>query len=287
MLQRSSLERKEFKEDELKLIKKFDVKNLAVIFPENLNQLLIWTSELAQHNHAQFIEFSNKLGLMAEDNVEEREEINKKIKFYRNSAFEENQIKDFYLKKLLDQGEATVRGYIKHPIKQNTKYAVISYHGYDFVSFATPEIIEKSPLNFIDFVQIEAPKTLADIHPDEALLLSAIHDFAKPIVDKIEQIQKEPETQIFLKNIAYWISNHERTSPFMDKILSEMETNPNLSEARHTISYKQVFKLLSESEDLENTSLLDLINQSYFQEGILECFDNIEISNHLKNVKKL
>ena len=35
MLQRSSLERKEFKEDELKLIKKFDVKNLAVIFPEN------------------------------------------------------------------------------------------------------------------------------------------------------------------------------------------------------------------------------------------------------------
>ena len=103
MLQRSSLERKEFKEDELKLIKKFDVKNLAVIFPENLNQLLIWTSELAQHNHAQFIEFSNKLGLMAEDNVEEREEINKKIKFYRNSAFEENQIKDFYLK-LLDQG---------------------------------------------------------------------------------------------------------------------------------------------------------------------------------------
>jgi hypothetical protein len=41
---------------------------------------------------------------MAEDNVEEREEINKKIKFYRNSAFEENQIKDFYLKKLLDQG---------------------------------------------------------------------------------------------------------------------------------------------------------------------------------------
>ena len=177
MLQRSSLERKEFKEDELKLIKKFDVKNLAVIFPENLNQLLIWTSELAQHNHAQFIEFSNKLGLMAEDNVEEREEINKKIKFYRNSAFEENQIKDFYLKKLLDQGEATVRGYIKHPIKQNTKYAVISYHGYDFVSFATPEIIEKSPLNFIDFVQIEAPKTLADIHPDEALLLSTIKDF--------------------------------------------------------------------------------------------------------------
>ena len=42
---------------------------------------------------------------MAEDNVEEREEINKKIKFYRNSAFEENQIKDFYLKEATGSGK--------------------------------------------------------------------------------------------------------------------------------------------------------------------------------------
>ena len=110
MLQRSSLERKEFKEDELKLIKKFDVKNLAVIFPENLNQLLIWTSELAQHNHAQFIEFSNKLGLMAEDNVEEREEINKKIKFYRNSAFEEKPNKRFLSKEATGSGGSDRKG---------------------------------------------------------------------------------------------------------------------------------------------------------------------------------
>ena len=53
------------------------------------------------------------------------------------------------------------------------------------------------------------------------------------------------------------------------------------------LATNKFLKLLSESEDLENTSLLDLINQSYFQEGILECFDNIEISNHFKNVKKL
>ena len=58
------------------------------------------TSELAQHNHTQFIKFSNKLKLVAEDNVEEREEINKKIKFYRNSAFEEKPNKRFLLKKV-------------------------------------------------------------------------------------------------------------------------------------------------------------------------------------------
>ena len=80
MLKRSSLERKEFKQEELTLMKKLDFNHIEIIKSDNLAQLLIWTSELAQHNHAQFIEFSNKLGLMAEDNVEEREEINKKIK---------------------------------------------------------------------------------------------------------------------------------------------------------------------------------------------------------------
>ena len=141
MLNRSSLERKEFKQEELALMKKLDLNDIEIIKSDNLAQLLIWTSELAEYHHAQFIEFSHKLDHV--DEIEEREDINKKIIFYRKSRFSENHIKDFYLKKLLDQGEATVRGYIKHPIKQDTKYAVISYHGYDFISFATPEIIEK------------------------------------------------------------------------------------------------------------------------------------------------
>ena len=186
MLKRSSLQKKEFKQDELTQMKRLDFNDIEIIKSDNLGQLLIWTSELAQYNHAQYIEFSHKLKNVEE--VEEREEINNKIKFYRNNAFSENQIKDFYLKRLLDQGEATVKGYIKHPIKQDTKYAVISYHGYDFISFATPEIIEKFPLNFIDFMQMEAPKTLADIHPDEALLLSTIKDFIKPFKEQYKKI---------------------------------------------------------------------------------------------------
>ena len=46
----------------------------------------------------------------------------------------------------------------------------------------------KISLNFIDFVQIEAPKTLADIHPDEALLLSTIKDFIKPFKEQYKKI---------------------------------------------------------------------------------------------------
>ena len=62
-------------------MKKLDLNDIEVIFPENLNQLLIWTSELAQHNHTQFIKFSNKLKLVAEEQIEQRTTLTKKIKF--------------------------------------------------------------------------------------------------------------------------------------------------------------------------------------------------------------
>ena len=213
MLKRSSLQRKEFKLEELELMKKLDVNEIEIIKSDNLAQLLIWTSELAHHNYILFAEFSNKLKNV--DEIEELEEINKKITFYRKSAFSENQVKDFYLKKLLDQGEATIRGDIKHPIKHDTKYAVISYCGYNFMSFATPEIIEKFPLHFIDFVQSEAPKTLSDIHPDEALLLSSVKDFIKPFKEQYKKITRKnreiKEHNAVVHEIYIKIKNKEAT----------------------------------------------------------------------------
>ena len=44
------------------------------------------------------------------DKIEEREEINNKINFYRKSRVLENHIKDFYLKKLLDRKKSDSNG---------------------------------------------------------------------------------------------------------------------------------------------------------------------------------
>ena len=96
MLKQSSLERKEFKHEELALMKKLDFNDIEIIQPDNLGQILIWTSKLAEYHHAQFVEFSHKLNIV--DKIEEREEINNKINFYRKSRVLENHIKDFYLK---------------------------------------------------------------------------------------------------------------------------------------------------------------------------------------------
>ena len=213
MLKQSSLERKEFKHEELALMKKLDFNDIEIIQPDNLGQILIWTSKLAEYHHAKFVEFSQKLNIV--DEIAEREEINNKINFYRKSRLLENHIKDFYLKKLLDQGEATVKGYIKHPIKQDTNYAVISYQGYNFISFATPEIIEKFPLHFIDFVQSETPKTLADIHPDEAVLLSTIKNFITPFREQYKKIKSKnkeiKEHNMVVHKIYIKIKNKEAT----------------------------------------------------------------------------
>jgi len=81
--------------------------------------------------------------------------------------------------------------------------------------------------------------------PQEVLF--KIGKFMQPIVDKLNEIQKNPETIRMLQNMGYWLSNHERTSPFMQKMLSEMESNPNLSEALETIPYRHLFKLISNS----------------------------------------
>lgn len=118
-------------------------------------------------------------------------------------------------------------------------------------------------------------------------LLLNMRNFLQPIADQLEEIQKNPETSKFIQNMDYFVSNHERTSPFMKKLLLEMQENPNLSEALETIPYRQIFRLLANSEQIESVSILSLINDDFFQNGILECFDEIQIGNHFKRRKPL
>lgn len=191
MLDKTSLNRKTFKQDELILIKKLDLNELQVVMPENLAQLLIWTSDLARYNHALLIQNLNELKFVDENDKNRKQELNEKINFYRKNSIVENQTKDFYLNKLLNQGDVVVKGYIQHPTRTQTKYAIIPYQGYDFVTFATAEIIAKFPVHFIDFKNDNAPQTLAEIHADEEELLSAVKGLVKPFRQQYKQWIKQ------------------------------------------------------------------------------------------------
>ena len=80
MLKKSSLDRKKFKKEELILLQKLDLNDISVVMPENLAQLLIWTSELARHNHALLIQNLNELKLVDESDNNKKQELNEKIK---------------------------------------------------------------------------------------------------------------------------------------------------------------------------------------------------------------
>ena len=179
MLTYTSLLQKEFNQEELTLMKRLDLSNIPITMPENLAQILIWTSKLAQYHHALFIQSSQKLELITENDKNKKQELNDLFKLYRKTAFVENQTKDFYLNKLLNQGEVVVQGYIQHPSKKQTKYAIIPYHGYDFITLATPNIVAKFPLHYIEIKKESIPQALTDIHLDEEELLSTVKDFVK------------------------------------------------------------------------------------------------------------
>lgn len=174
MLNKKSLKRTSFNQEELEYLKPKNWLNTSAPMPENLGQLMIWTSELAQYYYAFSIEHYRETEATENINKDQEE---RDLDYYRKRSFVANQTKDFYLNKLLDQDKAVVKGYIKHPVKEEIKYAVIHYNNYDFVTFATDKITDKYPIHIIDFEPKEPPKTLEEISENKEEFLLAVKEF--------------------------------------------------------------------------------------------------------------
>lgn len=104
-----------------------------------------------------------------------------------------------------------------------------------------------------------------------------------PALTKLSQVLQNPEVASTLKDILLAAKQHQELSPHVSKLLDEMKNNPNLSEALETVPYVQLVKLLTNSEVKDNVSVLDLINDAYFQRTLFYNFDAINIGNHFKN----
>ncbi|MDK2329520.1 hypothetical protein OW655_18240 [Acinetobacter baumannii] len=114
-------------------------------------------------------------------------------------------------------------------------------------------------------------------------LALAIGKSLAPALTKLSQALQNPEVASTLKNILLAAKQHQELSPHVSKLLDEMKNNPNLSEALETVPYVQLVKLLTNSEVKDNVSVLDLINDTYFQKTLFYNFDAINIGNHFKN----
>lgn len=108
-----------------------------------------------------------------------------------------------------------------------------------------------------------------------------------PALNKLSEVLKNPDTVSALQKILIAAKKHQELSPYVSKLLDEMKNNPNLSEALETVPYVQLVKLLTNSDAKDNVSVLDLINDDYFQRTLFYNFDGINISSHFKNRRVL
>lgn len=110
----------------------------------------------------------------------------------------------------------------------------------------------------------------------------------QPIANLVNKIQKnagDPKFQNSMRNIIYFLQNHEKSAPLIQNLLSEMSNNKNLSEALNTIPYRQLFKHALNNSKIEDLSILNLVNEYYFSNGLLEYFDKIKIDSKFKKRK--
>jgi hypothetical protein len=106
----------------------------------------------------------------------QREKLIDRLNWLKNTIKRENNVKDYYLIQLLNNGDAFINGYIQHPIKEKNIYAIVSYEGHDFVTFANNAMIKALPIHFIEFHQ-EPIKDLKDVCEDVKLLLDETSQF--------------------------------------------------------------------------------------------------------------
>lgn len=102
-----------------------------------------------------------------------------------------------------------------------------------------------------------------------------------------QQFRINPEIQELIKQTNTAIQNHEKTAPHIEKMLSEMEENENLSEAFNTLPYKQIFRLALNNFQVEDLTILKLINEDFFHKSLLSYFDEIEMNQSFKERKNI
>lgn len=104
---------------------------------------------------------------------------------------------------------------------------------------------------------------------------------------QISNVVKDPASQQFIHNLSAWAKQQEEIAPHMEQILDEMQNNGNYSEALKTIRYRQLLRLIVNSQKVEDRNLLNLINQEVFQKPILTYFEKIDLGTHFQKRKPL
>ena len=115
-------------------------------------------------------------------------------------------------------------------------------------------------------------------------LMKPIHDVEKVTrtINEFSKVLKNIE-----KNYGYPVPKHPEKTKIILNSLRELEKNSETKEAIYTIPYKDLSKLVTDSFEVTEITILELINTDRFRKKLLSKFDQIEISEKFQNRKKI
>ena len=109
----------------------------------------------------------------------------------------------------------------------------------------------------------------------------------KPLAEKLEQLNHDAEVEKFILGILFYVNNFEKTDPIIKRCLLEMQSNPNFSEAIETMSYKDIYKHILNDGAIGADSITEILSKEFFQKGVLEYFDKINLTDKFSKRKIL
>lgn len=123
------------------------------------------------------------------------------------------------------------------------------------------------------------------MNPELLKYISDLSNFLESTYKKTNAFLNNPNIIAEANKMHPAVVTLQKNAPHSNRLIEELKSNPNLSEALKIIPYTQIQRLLYDSEELDNLSILSLINLPNFQNKILYFFDIISIGNQF-NIEK-
>lgn len=115
--------------------------------------------------------------------------------------------------------------------------------------------------------------------------LQKLRESGKTANMRLNNYMNDPKNKNMILGLQHYIDNQDKTDPLIENLLSEMESNEYLSEALKMLTFSDMYLLIFNEGQIQQTSVLNILNSEPFQEKFLTYFDEINLGSHFSERK--
>lgn len=115
--------------------------------------------------------------------------------------------------------------------------------------------------------------------------LQQLKESANTVNERLNNYRNDPKNKNIILGWQHYIDNQDKTDPLIENLLSEMEDNENLSEALKILTFSDMYQLIFNQGQIQQTSVLNILNSESFQEKFLTYFNEINLGTHFSERK--